>query len=74
MDITALNVQYEDVQETSRAAGPHAPEVTVTESSPMTAEPRVLAGRDSPDGVRYTPASVGIGGSCSPQYIPVCMR
>ena len=48
MDITALDVQYEDVQ----VNGP-APEVTVTESSPMTTDPRVL-GRDSPEAVRLS--------------------
>lgn len=45
MDITALNVQYEDIHE---GVGP--PALTVTESSPMTSEPRTL-GRDSPDAV-----------------------
>ena len=55
MDITALNVQYEDVQE--RRGGAGAPELTVTGSSPVTAEPRVLADRDSPDGVRSTTGS-----------------
>ena len=49
MDITALDVQYEDVQ--NNGAGP--PELTVTDSSPMAAEARVL-GRDSPDAVRFT--------------------
>ena len=54
MDITPLNVQYEDVQdkEAPPSAG-LAPEVTLTESSPMASEARVL-GRDSPDAVRCT--------------------
>ena len=54
MDITPLNVQYEDVQD--KEAPPSsglAPEVTLTESSPMASEARVL-GRDSPDAVRCT--------------------
>ena len=59
MDITALNVQYDGVQEHRGVAG--APELTVTGSSPVTAEPRVLAsGRDSPDGVRSTTGIVAI--------------
>ena len=55
MDITPLGVQYEDVQD--KGAPPSsaglAPDVTVTESSPMATEDRVL-GRDSPDAVRHT--------------------
>lgn len=53
MDITALNVQYEDVQENRGAVGAGAPQLMVTDSSPMTAEPRALGGRDSPDRVRF---------------------
>lgn len=53
MDITPLDVQYEDVKE---GKGPSSaglgPELMVTESSPMTAEARDL-GRDSPDMVSH---------------------
>ena len=50
MDITQLDVQYEDVQGRKAPSSPLglAPELTVTESSPMTSEARDL-GRDSPD-------------------------
>jgi len=47
MDITPLDVQYEDVQE----AGAVAPEVVVTGNSPLAPGPPLL-GRDSPDRVR----------------------
>lgn len=47
MDITPLDVQYEDVQEEGAAA----PDVVVTGTSPLASGPRVL-GRDSPDRVR----------------------
>ena len=50
MDITQLDVQYEDVQGRKAPSSPLglAPELTVTDSSPMTSEARDL-GRDSPD-------------------------
>lgn len=51
MDITPLNVQYEDVHDNEMPPLSPAPEVTVTESSPMISEARAL-GRDSPDEVR----------------------
>lgn len=52
MDITPLDVQYEDVQEGKPPSSGLAPELMVTESSPMTSEAREL-GRDSPDMVSY---------------------
>lgn len=53
MDIVPLDVQYEDVKDNNAPAAGLAPELMVTESSPMTSEARAL-GRDSPEVVRYT--------------------
>ena len=52
MDITPLDVQYEDVKDNNAPPASLGPELMVTESSPMTSEARAL-GRDSPVAVRF---------------------
>lgn len=55
MDITPLDVQYENVQDEQVPPVGLAPELMVTESSPMTSEARTLElGRDTPDRVSWS--------------------
>ena len=51
MDITPLDVEYENGQDEAAGSAGLAPELVVTASSPMTSGSRAL-GRDSPDGER----------------------
>ena len=67
MDITPLDVEYENGQDEAAGSAGLAPELVVTTSSPMTSGSRAL-GRDSPDGER-----VRINNSLLYTYITVVL-